>query len=753
MAENNLDININTKADKKEVTELSDEIIALRDMDKNVDIEVNVDNSEIDDASESAENLDGSMENASDSAEDLSSSVGDVDGSALEDVSSSAGDADENLNSASESADNLGVTISNINPTVIEQLVESIRASTEEMDKFKDSTDNANESMTMIDAMATATLSAGITAGFMSASNSAGDYADTMVRLGYAMSDTSMTAEQAEQRYGSLISTMAEETGRGAGAVRSHLVNMGNVGITNEQILKDSFEGISKASFQMGENMETMESKFQAMALTGMAGKRQLKSFGLETQDLANVMGVSAEEVADKFKEMDADTRASVLSTALNMKYGSEVTENYKNSYEHLIDSLNRAKDYFIRVVGEALLPILIPTIQTAAGVINVLAGAFRGLPGPIKGVVGGAIGLVAGVTAIGLGISATTKFISAALGPFRLLAQSERAAALAQWLLNAAMDANPIVLITIAIIALIAILAYLYFNNEQVRNAINALGQDFVIVGQIIYTSVMNFVNWVVTSLQGLYTYIMTLGGLLQSNVSITGNSIIDSVFAVIIFIATLPMQIGIIFTNIIAKTLGFGDNFVQRMISAGSRSVSNFMSYISGLPGRFMGELNQMLSYVGSWAATLPAKFWEAGVNAVKNFLSALGIASPGTMQRKLIKEVDDTSSRVVSSGANLVRNIGDVGKNAVKSFGNPKLNVGFDVDDSDTFKNSTLDVSNNEILQLLLSNLDSNGKGTFNLTLNVGSVDKRERVDEILDVIREYFLWNNETAGRTV
>ena len=77
--------------------------------------------------------------------------------------------------------------------------------------------------------------------------------------------------------------------------------------------------------------------------------------------------------------------------------------------------------------------------------------------------------------------------------------------------------------------------------------------------------------------------------------------------------------------------------------MFSAGVNSVSRFMGHISSLPSRFMGELNQMLSYVGQWAASLPAKFWQAGVNAVKNFLSALGIASPGIMQRKLIKEVE--------------------------------------------------------------------------------------------------------------
>lgn len=753
MADNNLDININTKADKTEVEDLSEAITTLKQMDNNVEIDVNVDDSEINSAEDSVESLDDSMEDASGSASDLSDSVSDVDSSAIDEVSDSSADADENLSKASESATNVQVSISNIDPSVLEQIALAAGASADEMDRLKDSTDEANTSMTMVDAMASATLSAGVTAGFMSASNAAGNYSDTMVRLAYAMTDTSMTAEEAEQRFGSLISTMAEETGRGAGDVRAHLVNMGNVGITNEQVLSESFEGISKAAFQMGESMDSMEMKFQTMALTGRAGSRQLKAFGLSTEDLAKAMGVSVDEVKDKFSELDATSRASVLSTALNMKYGSEVTENYKNSYEHLMDSMNRAKDYFIRVVGEALLPVLIPAIENAANIVNFFANAFRGLPEPIKGVIGSAISLVVGITAVGLGISATTKFISAAIAPFRLLINSQRAAAIAQWLLNVAMDANPIMIVVLAIIALIAILGYLYFNNEQVRDAINGLGQAFINAGQIIYTTVLSIVDWVIQSLQNLWIYIITLGGLLPENVSITGNNIIDIILRVMAFLFTLPIQLGIIFVNMIAKTLGFGDNFVQKMYSSAVNSVSRFMGQISSLPGRFIGELNKMLSYVSTWASTLPAKFWEAGVNAVKNFLSALGIASPGTMQRKLVKEMKDTGDRIPVESQNLIRNIGIVGKNAVKSFGNPKLNVGFDISDLNDLKSSQLDFSNNSLLELLSSNNENNGGKTINLTLNVGTVDKRERIDEIIDAVREYFLWDNTTAGRTV
>lgn len=753
MAENNLDININTHADKTKVEDLSEAITTLQEMDKNVEIDVDVDNSPINDAEDSVESLDDSMSDASGSASDLSDSVEDVDSSAINDVSDASADADENLSKTSESANNVQVSISNIDPSIIEQIALAAGASADEMDKLKSNTDDVNTSMTMVDAMASATLSAGVTAGFMSASNAAGNYNDTMVRLAYAMSGTSMSAEEAEQRFGALISTMTDETGRGAGAVRAHLINMGNVGITSEQTLSESFEGISKAAFQMGESMDSMEMKFQTMALTGRAGSRQLKAFGLETKDLADAMGVSVDEVKDKFAEMDATSRANVLSTALNMKYGSEVTENYKNSYEHLMDTMNRAKDYFIRVVGEALLPILIPTIQNAANVVNFLSGAFRGLPDPIKGVIGTALSLVAGVTAVGLGISATTKFISAAIAPFRLLAQSQRVAAIAQWALNSSILANPITWLVIAIIALIVVLGYLYFNNEQVRNAINGLGQAFVEAGQIIYTSVLNFVDWVITSLQNLYTYIMTFGGLLESNVSITGNNIVDSVLGVMIFIATLPFQLAMVFTNMIAKTLGFGDNFVQRMLTAGVNSVTRFMAQISSLPGRFVGELNSMLSAVGQWAATLPAKFWEAGVNAVKNFLNALGIHSPGIMQIKLLKELEDTGDRIPVESQNLIRNLGIVGKNAVKSFGNPKFNMDFDTSDLNELKSSDLDLSNTSLLELLSSNNEKGNAKTVNLTLNVGTVDKKERIDEIIEAVRDYFLWDNTTAGRTV
>ena len=401
------------------------------------------------------------------------------------------------------------------------------------------------------------------------------------------------------------------------------------------------------------------------------------------------------------------------------------------------------AKGKLIRVIGDAILPTLIPAIEVATHILDGLASGFQALPTPIKGVLGGIATFAIGFTSVGLALNSVFKLVKFAVGPFKLLAQSERIAAAAQWLLNIAMSANPIMLVVIAIVALIAILAYLYFNNEQVRESINNLGQSLLGLGQWIYTGLVGALETVKNALIGFIQYIIGFGVNLLVNIGLTITNIINRIIGFLVWWYTLPSKIAITFINIIARALGFGSNFVQRITSAGSRAVNNFLSYIRQLPGKLAGELNNMLSLVGRWAATLPQKFWEAGVNAVKNFLNALGIHSPGTMQRMLLWEVSEMGNQVPVKASKLLTNINRLGKDIVDEFGNPRL----DYDINDKLGNVSL-----------TGVYDNNAYGgfgnqTINLNLEIGSVDNEKRVQEIVDVIRKELSWDNKTAGRTV
>ena len=457
MAENNIDINIRTKADTTEVKDLKTVLEGLKDSeieiktniddsdvikiendisnidDETIALEVDADDSDLKSIDTEIEDIDGtslSIEFDIDSDGNIVSTKAelddidgetlvvdlDIDSTSLDETNDKIQEVKDSFDDAKSSADDFNNSVNNVDSSAIDGLNESVK---QVGNSFEEATNN---SMTMVDAMAAGEISSGMADTLMSTVNAAGNYSDTMVRLGYAMSGTSMTAEQAQSSFGSLISTMTSETGRGAGAVRSHLISMGNVGITNSKILQESFEGISKASFQTGNDIGALDNKFQMMVLSGMANKRNLTAFGLSVQDLANAMGVSVDDVSKKFKELDENSRASVLSTALNMKYGSDVTENYKNSYEHLIETVDRAKDFLIRSIGEAILPSVIPVMETTANTINGVANAFCALPEPIQGVIGGFGAFVIGLSSVSLALSAVIKVANFALSPFRSL-------------------------------------------------------------------------------------------------------------------------------------------------------------------------------------------------------------------------------------------------------------------------------------------------------------------------------------------
>ena len=409
------------------------------------------------------------------------------------------------------------------------------------------------------------------------------------------------------------------------------------------------------------------------------------------------------------------------------------------------------------------------------------------------------------------------------------------KTAAAAQWLLNVAMSANPIMLVVIAITALIAILGYLYFNNEQVRAAVDGLGQALWGLGESIYGGLMGALDWLNGAWQntvdfftngantisesvtgavqwltdGLQWLSDTITGSLMDSVqwlsdglqwlsdTITGsvmgavqwltdqftwlgdiwNQVVNAfttyaplvgevlfvmatggVGAIILLIANfmgMPNQIGGALQNVITHVAGFVGDLVNRFTSGARQSVSNFMNQISSLPGKFVAELNRMLSAVNDWAATLPAKFWEAGVNAVKNFLNALGIHSPGYMQLALIGEMKNTTLGIVSEGKQLVSNLASIGYNAVKSWGNPELPYGYvNVNNMNTLSSSNVSNGNiegllNRIIELLAALSIVN-----NINYNhYGDIDSDEKMQEILEYIRKYLYYNNNTAGRTV
>lgn len=679
----------------------------------------------------------------------------------VDDLSASVDNARESLDEAAASADELSSSTENIDG-------EPLSEASNNADELSNSTGNADQEvqqlgndLSLLEASALLDISSQLGSLGANAEGMAQEMNTAAINVGHLATQSGI----AEPQMVSLINHISNATFPQSEAMQYVTVldqlgvssqNLGNAATDMDRINdafgigSDKVVSLTGNLYAMGVPADNLQSSYGALAYAQSnvaGGVNQFSTtlqrlapmfgeYGLNVDQAAVITAAASQKwgtgrramsnLSSALKDANGDTRA--LEQALGLQAGaldgaSQMTSQYSDQVQQLADEEAEHKTWLdqLNAAWEDMSLFLSPVLEPL--------GSFMGLIGQ------------AGSFAVGINGLVTLAQSMNTLRDAEILSTiATKASAAAQWLLNIAMDANPIMLVVLAIIALVAILGYLYFNNEQVRAAIDGLGQTFMWVGQIMYTSIINAVNWIIGALQNLWNYVITLGGLLPENVSITGNSIIDTILRVLAFIVTLPMQIGMVFVNIIARTLGFGDNFVQNMIRAGSRAVSNFIGRIAQLPSEVMKEFNEIINNALNFAGQIGQILWQAGINAITGFLNALDRHSPGIMQREFVAEISEMGERVPDESRTLLSNVGRLGEDVVEEFGNPMLGLNYE----DTANASIVNNNNN--------NNEGNRQSIRDLILNIGSVDDEERINQILEALRRYLAFDNETAGRT-
>ena len=310
-------------------------------------------------------------------------------------------------------------------------------------------------------------------------------------------------------------------------------------------------------------------------------------------------MGVTEEQVSDTFKSLSQEERIQALTTA--MGDGTEANEMYKTSYEGLKAQAEASLTGLGIAVGQTILPIVIPAMQGAKGVIDGLTGAFRALPSPVQSFIGLLGGGIMGVTALTTAFSLLTKVLSIVWGSIgkiislygklttaltlvrnavNMMRTAETLSAgvkavMVSWLgaervaqiQNAIAKASaivptqllaiaenslllPVLLVIGAIALLIGVLWYLYNNNETVRQSVDWLAQQFQLfvgrllqVGQIIVSFVSNgisqFLRWVTGGSQASTNLVNAI-----YNALVTLPSRINSALSGVTRIITKPFE-----------------------------------------------------------------------------------------------------------------------------------------------------------------------------------------------------------------
>ena len=292
---------------------------------------------------------------------------------------------------------------------------------------------------------------------------------------------------------------------------------------------------------------------------------------------------------------------------------------------------------------------------NAAAPFVEKLASTLQSL-GDWASEHGDAIRTVIAGIAGGFAAFKTASLISAAVTALKSFDVAAKIAAAGQWVLNAAMNANPIVLVATAIGALAAAFVWFFTQTETGRKAwasftsslssawqsvvsfVTSLGQNIAnFFTQTIPNAIQSVIQWfqqlpsaIGTALSNLITSIGTWAVSFGQSALQAGQQFVSNIAN---FLTNLPATIaywlayGITFVVLWAAQLG------SQAISAGQQFLANLGSYISQVPGRIGAGLSGAISAVGSFASSMASGALRAGQQFLSNLVNTLA-SIPGRM-----------------------------------------------------------------------------------------------------------------------
>ena len=243
---------------------------------------------------------------------------------------------------------------------------------------------------------------------------------------------------------------------------------------------------------------------------------------------------------------------------------------------------------------------------------------------------------IIAGIAG-GFAAFKTASLISAAVTALKSFDAAAKIAAAGQWVLNAAMNANPIVLVVTAIAALVSALVWFFTQTETGRKAWAA------------------FTSFLSSAWQSVVSFVTDLG---QNIANFFTQTIPNAIQSVIQWFQQLPSAIGTALSNLITSIGTWAVSFGQSALQAGQQFLTNLGTFLMQLPGNIWNWLTSTVASVASWAAQMGANALSAG----SQFLSNVG-----TFISQLPSNVGSWLSGAISAAASFV---GQMASNAVNA-----------------------------------------------------------------------------------
>lgn len=417
-----------------------------------------------------------------------------------------------------------------------------------------------------------------------------------------------------------------------------------------------------------------------------------------EVQDALSNGKISASDFIDTVSKAMEEGTNGVLSIAGAAK---EAGMSWGAVFDNMRAAVARGIESVIKAIDESLAAADLPTLKEAiAGVGDAFESGLKNaaeniIPKVIEGlswlvdnwsaVSTALVGITTGLVAfkIAAGISGIVDRLKAS---FRKAEAAEKGLTVAQWLLNTAMEANPIGIIIGVVAALVAAIVYLWNTNEDFRNAVinawnailsalqpiidalvsfftetipsawNSVCEFFAGIPQFfsdLWTSICNFfINgwnsivafftetipaWIASvgewfnQLPYLIGYALgyALGTLVQWGVNVWNfftQTVPQWIASVGQWFSELPGRINEWLVNALRRALTWGINMKLQMRQAAIDAINAVIEWFKELPGRVMAWLEQTIANVVSWGSNLYNSAKEAALNLVNGVIETI-------------------------------------------------------------------------------------------------------------------------------
>lgn len=271
---------------------------------------------------------------------------------------------------------------------------------------------------------------------------------------------------------------------------------------------------------------------------------------------------------------------------------------------------------------------------------------------------------------------------ITAVVNAFKAWKLANEGVTAAQWLLNAAMSANPIGLIIAAVAGLVAGLIYLWNTNEGFRNACINAWNAIKDVAESVWGGICDFFtvtipdawNSLVSWFQGIPAWFKSVWDSVLAvfqewgtNIQLFFNETIPAAIQnVIDWFNQLPYMIGSALGYALGRIIQWGVDTWNYLTTNVPIWINNVVKFFSELPGKIWTWLVNTYNKVTTWGSNMFNKAREVGTNFINNIINWIK-----QLPSQISTWLSNTISKVSEFATNLGNKAAEAGTNMVTNI----------------------------------------------------------------------------------